>query len=652
MEDTGGSIGSRKKKIADDDFEVEHVTGEETAVAAYNEALIVPPSNPPKLVTSVPKANYQPNYVYGYRGYDSRQNLFFNEEAKLVYPLASLGIVMDPKTNTQTFFGGKPLGKDTNQHDDDIICLAISHDRKRVVTGQTGEKPKIFIWDAITNVYTGKYVLTNKKSKAVVACAFSTDGAYVALVDLSNEHTVYVVDGKTGKLVWKKDTGAPIIYGICWSSGKDFVTCGDKTIKFWNVDKQDGVEGSGFDAEIMSCVAFDGKGKCHVSSIGGNVYVFNEMKVEKKIKLYNKSKINSMVIYDKLMLTGADDKRILITEIGSYKAISEIKCKEIPRAADMIGNLVAVGDINGGITLYKDKTEVDSWLGHHEGEVWGLDIIDNCIITTGDDNKVILWDYNKRKAVKVGRINEKAGQKLKDNVPGKLKGPDNQSSRMVCYNPKTKEVAIATSNGELHIRDIGSIDKSKKVINCSKRWIECMCYSPKGDMLAVGTHANELFVYSVPDYGLKGNLKGHSTPLISIDWSIDGSYLRSLDEGFDMLFWQLPKFTKDTEGAQNTKDKDWATQSCKIGWSVQGIYPPGVAKTHVNNVAKSRDGKLVATGDDWGFVNIYNFPCGKGAKCISLRGHSEQVPRIVFSNGDEYIFSVGGNDKAIIQWKK
>jgi WD40 repeat protein len=651
MEDIEGSIKSRNKQKADDDFEAEEVKGEETAVAAYNEALIVPPSNPPKLNSNAPKANYKPNYVYGYRGYDSRQNLFFNKEGKLVYPLAALGIIMDPKTNTQTFFGGQPLGKTSNQHDDNIICLAVSHDRKKVATGQTGTKPKLFIWDAITNAYTGKYVLTDKNSKAVVACAFSTDGAYIALVDLSPEHTVYVVDGKTGKLLWKKNSGPSIIYGICWSSGKDFVTCGTKTIKFWNMDKQQGVEGTGFDEEIMSCVAFDEKGNCHVSSTSGNVYVFNETKVVQKIKPH-KSKINSMMIYDKIMITAGDDKRVLITEVGSYKTITEIKCKEIPRAADMIGNLVAVGDLNGGITLYKDGAEVDSWLGHHEGEVWGIDLIDNHIITTGDDNKVILWDYNKRKAVQVACINKKPGQKLKDNVPSKLKGPDNQSSRAVCYNPASKEVAISTSNGELHIRDIGSIDKDKKVISCSKRWIECMCYSPKGDMLAVGTHANELFVYSVPEYELKANLEGHSTPLICIDWSVDESYLRSLDEGFDLLFWQLPKFSNDAKGAENTKDMDWATQSCKVGWSVLGIYPPGVAKTHVNYAVKSRDGKLLATGDDWGFVNLYNFPCGKGAKSVSLRGHSEQVPRIVFSNDDEYIFSVGGNDKAVIQWKK
>lgn len=645
-------IGTRKAtRKADDDFEAEEVKGEETAVAAYNEALIVPPSDPPKLSTSAPKVTYQPYYIYGYRGYDSRENIFFTEDAKIVYPLASIGIIMDPKSNKQSFFGGKALGKTNNQHDDDILCLAVSHDRKKVATGQTGVKPKLFIWNAKDNSYLGKYTLTDKTSKAIIACAFSKDGNYVAFVDQSSSHTVYVVDGKTAKLVWKKASGSPVMYAICWGSNKDFVTCGANTVKFWNVDTQEAKDGTGFSSTTMSCAAYDGKGTCHISSIAGDIFIFNGEKVVKKITPH-KSKINAMMIYDNLMLTAADDCRIVITEVGSYKTISEIKSKEIPRGVDILGNLVVAGDNKGGITLYKDSTEINSWKGHHEGELWGLSIANNCIVTTGDDNKVILWDYNKCKAVKVACINEKAGQKLKDNVPGKPKMPDNQSSRAVCYNPLGKEIAFVTNNGELHIRDIDSLDKDKKVINCSKKWIECICYSPKFDMLAVGTHVNELFVYSVPGYDLKGKLSGHSTAVICIDWSTDGSYLRSLDEGFDMIFWQLPKFAKDPDGAQNTKDKDWATQSCKIGWSVLGIYPPGVDKTHVNYVAKSNDNKLVATGDDWGFVNIYNYPCGKGAKCVSLRGHSEQVPRIIFSEDGEFIFSVGGADKAIIQWKK
>ncbi len=34
------------------------------------------------------------------------------------------------------------------------------------------------------------------------------------------------------------------------------------------------------------------------------------------------------------------------------------------------------------------------------------------------------------------------------------------------------------------------------------------------------------------------------------------------------------------------------------------------------------------------------------------RGHSEHVVRVRFGLGDQYLFSIGGQDKAIMQWKK
>jgi len=34
--------------------------------------------------------------------------------------------------------------------------------------------------------------------------------------------------------------------------------------------------------------------------------------------------------------------------------------------------------------------------------------------TSGDDNKIMLWDYAERKNIAIGRINEKPGTKLKE----------------------------------------------------------------------------------------------------------------------------------------------------------------------------------------------------------------------------------------------
>lgn len=91
---------------------------------------------------------------------------------------------------------------------------------------------------------------------------------------------------------------------------------------------------------------------------------------------------------------------------------------------------------------------------------------------------------------------------------------------------------------------------------------------------------------------------------------------------------------QDTYGATNTKDKEWASQTTKLGWYVNGVFPKGTDGSHVNGVDRSMDEKCILTGDDWGLVNIYRNPCAEGCACKSLIGHSEHVLRVKFAFGD------------------
>lgn len=58
-------------------------------------------------------------------------------------------------------------------------------------------------------------------------------------------------------------------------------------------------------------------------------------------------------------------------------------------------------------TLSSEAETEDCALGtlmssHNEGEVWGLTQCENdTIVSTGDDNKCITWDYNSRRATQV-----------------------------------------------------------------------------------------------------------------------------------------------------------------------------------------------------------------------------------------------------------
>jgi len=69
----------------------------------------------------------------------------------------------------------------------------------------------------------------------------------------------------------------------------------------------------------------------------------------------------------------------------------------------------------------------------------------------------------------------------------------------------------------------------------------------------------------------------------------------------------------------------------------------------------SPDGTLLVSCDDFGLVNVFNYPVkedAKGAGARSYAGHSEHVVRARFSPDGQYLYTVGGEDKALIQWKR
>lgn len=81
----------------------------------------------------------------------------------------------------------------SQSHTDDIVSLAISKDRLWVATGQVGNQPLIFVWNAITALKISKMVLP-RGSRACTALAFSADKHYLAVSDKSDNHAIHVFD--------------------------------------------------------------------------------------------------------------------------------------------------------------------------------------------------------------------------------------------------------------------------------------------------------------------------------------------------------------------------------------------------------------------------------------------------------------------------
>jgi len=154
------------------------------------------PTNKPEFKKEQPEGDWDLEYVYGYRSSDARQNLYFNDKSDVVYITAGLGVVLDVETNTQTFFGGddvenqeEALQNDLENHNDDVLCLAISNDRELCLTGQQGPGGAAFLWDSETCEVKKRFQLADG-IKGIGACSICAHNKFVCLAENTSDPVI------------------------------------------------------------------------------------------------------------------------------------------------------------------------------------------------------------------------------------------------------------------------------------------------------------------------------------------------------------------------------------------------------------------------------------------------------------------------------
>merc|ERR1712216_402798 len=106
-----------------------------------------------------------------------------------------------------------------------------------------------------------------------------------------------------------------------------------------------------------------------------------------------------------------------------------------------------------------------------------------------------------------------------------------------------------------------------------------------------------IYMYNA-SFELIGTCKGHTSYITAVDFSKDGTCMRSNSGDYELLFWDASTtdYKQNASGRSDYKDTEWATQSAKMAWTVEGIYPKGVDGTYVNSVCGSNDGNYICTG--------------------------------------------------------
>ena len=109
---------------------------ENMAIKPWLGAVRVPSSyTEPADLGEAPSASLELKFVYGYRGWDCRNNVSYADSSnELLYHVGGVGIAFNSEKQTQIL---------NTEHDDDILCLAVHPEGHTVATGEIGPHPKI-----------------------------------------------------------------------------------------------------------------------------------------------------------------------------------------------------------------------------------------------------------------------------------------------------------------------------------------------------------------------------------------------------------------------------------------------------------------------------------------------------------------------------
>ena len=131
--------------------------------------------------------------------------------------------------------------------------------------------------------------------------------------------------------------------------------------------------------------------------------------------------------------------------------------------------------------------------------------------------------------------------------------------------------------------------------------IGALAFSPDDSLLAVADASGRIDILQVgSSYRRVHTCLAHTAAVLHLDWSADGRYLASACGRCELHFWDMHTsdgFATRVSDPGVLRDVRWATCTCPLGISVQGIYPrmsDGTDITAVHRCVRERASSLYA----------------------------------------------------------
>ncbi|BFZ07628.1 hypothetical protein BsWGS_10667 [Bradybaena similaris] len=616
-----------------------------------------------------PPEKLQLEWVYGYRGRDCRSNLYYLPTGEIIYFTAAVVILHNVEEQSQRHYLG---------HTDDIKCLAIHPDRIKIATGQVAGHeakegkhphkkksgspdivpdetfPHVRVWDSVS-LNTLHVIGLGIFQRAVACLSFSKldGGLHLVIIDEANEHSISVWDisrDKPHKITETKSSTEPVLAVEYHPLEKQqIVTCGKNQITFWTFEggslaKKQGIFDRYEKPKFVLSLAFADNGDVLAGDSNGNILVWGKGTnriVNAMLSAHEGGVFSLCTLKDGTLLSGGGKDRKIVQWDSSYRKTGQET--EVPDAYGPVrtlsqgkGGLILVGTTRNCILLGSLDLELSPIVQGHTDELWGLAThpSQHQFLTGGTDRQLYLWDSQSRTVVWSKEMND--------------------AVHSCCFHPRCSVVAVGTCVARWLVLDL-STHEIVSVHTDGNEQIECIQYSPDGSMLAVGSRDNFIYLYSVTEDGKKytkiGRCSGHSSFITHIDWSADGQYLASNSGDYELLHWNVSS-CKILTNILVIREIKWATQNCVLAFNTAGIWQEGLDGTDINGCCKSHNERLVATCDDFGKVNLFQYPvCQPKSSFHCYKGHSSHVTSVGFLFDDSRLISIGGKDTSVMQWQ-
>jgi microtubule-associated protein-like 6 len=595
-----------------------------------------------------PDESIEIDWIYGYQSERSRNNVRYNHQGNLVYPVGRYVIVYSFSAHAQKIF---------STHTEEVTSLAMHPEGVLVATGEAGRTSRLMVWHSESMAIHFSDMTMHKDG--ILHITFSPDGKRLISVGNDPFHTMCVFYWEENRVLYTSQVHGNDCLGLAVLADNTLVAVGDSYIFFWTksvegYSKRKGIFTRTASIQPLTCVAQVGNVDTVVTgSQSGQLFIWIDCNCVRTIRGHEGA-VTCVYSSSYGILSGGVDNRIRLWT-HRFEPGASFDCSNlgpIPSIRSLCmssdGTTILVG--TRGACIFELSSVDGSDLrggaiasGHFEGQVTGVSTHPNKLefVTTGEDKQVRVIDLVTHTTLKLASFDT--------------------SVRAVAYAPAGDSIAVGLGGDSdksklgtyviLNERDMSIVHETRD----STSMVTRLVYSADGETLAVAFAEGTICLYGVhEDYDIVARYKSPSKrPITNIDFSVDGEVIRFNDIDNELTFFSIEKATVLTN-YESLRDVQWSTCSSSQHWHTQSMHFVGFpGERVVCSQMANRDSLAVTCGTSLGYLRIHPFPItSHTAEYKRIAAHVGSVAEISYSNERTYLFSAGASDRCIVQWRR